>query len=69
MLAVANMQETINFYKNVLGFYPLHQSNAYSVIERDGMSIYLMLASDQSVLGTIRGHTGIYIEVESIENL
>jgi len=40
MLAVANMEETIVFYKSVLGFTPTRNSQEYSILERDGQTIH-----------------------------
>ena len=40
MLAVADMDETIAFYQNVLGFTPTTKSLEYSIVERDGQTIH-----------------------------
>lgn len=69
MLAVASMEDTLQFYSSVLGFSPTMKSDNYSVIDRDGMRIHLMLASDESVLKAVRGHTDIYIETDQIDDL
>ena len=42
MLAVADMDETIAFYQNVLGFTPTMKSLDYSIVERDGHTIHFM---------------------------
>jgi catechol 2,3-dioxygenase-like lactoylglutathione lyase family enzyme len=36
MLAVADMDETISFYQDVLGFTPTMKSPDYSIVARDG---------------------------------
>ena len=69
MLAVANMEETIQFYQNVLGFAPTLQSPEYSVVERDGQSIHFQKAASEEVMKCVRGHTEIYIEVSGIHYL
>lgn len=69
MLAVADMEETVTFYCEVLGFRALMTTEAYSVIERDGCEIHLSLAADSSVLEAVRGRTSIYVKVEGIESL
>ena len=69
MLAVENMESTLEFYSLVLGFSPIMQTDSYSVVDRDGMRIHFMLAADESVLNAVRGHTDIYIEVEGVEDL
>jgi catechol 2,3-dioxygenase-like lactoylglutathione lyase family enzyme len=57
VLAVADMQETITFYADVLGFKVYIESEEYSIIERDGFPIHLMKAADASVMDGVRGHT------------
>ncbi len=69
MLAVANMDDTISFYRDVLGFAVVKQLPEYAIVERDGATIHFMLASDESVLKAVRGHTEIYVEVEDIAAL
>jgi catechol 2,3-dioxygenase-like lactoylglutathione lyase family enzyme len=69
MLAVADMDESVDFFKSVLGFTPIKRSTEYSVLERDGQSIHLMAAASEEVLDCVRGHTEIYIEVKGIRSL
>jgi len=69
MLAVANMEETILFYQNVLGFTPTLQSPQYSIVERDGQTIHFQKAASEEVMNCVRGHTEIYIEVSDIRSL
>ena len=69
MLAVADMEETIVFYQNVLGFVPSLRSPEYSIVERDGQSLHFMKAASEEVLRCVRGHTEIYIEVVGIHAL
>ena len=69
MLAVANMDESIAFYQNVLGFTVTLKSPEYSIIARDGQTIHLQLAANDEVLRCVRDHTEIYIEVTNITAL
>ena len=69
MLAVANMEETILFYRNVLGFTPTMQSPEYSIVERDAQTIHFQKAASEEVMNCVRGHTEIYIEVSDIRSL
>ena len=69
MLAVADMEETVLFYQNVLGFAPTMQSPNYSIVERDGQSIHFQKAASEEVMNCVRGHTEIYIEVSGIHSL
>jgi predicted enzyme related to lactoylglutathione lyase len=69
MLAVANMEEIIGFYQEVLGFTAIMKSPAYSIVERDGQTIHFQKAASEEVMNCVRGHTEIYIEVSDIHPL
>ncbi|HEY6412176.1 MAG TPA: VOC family protein [Edaphobacter sp.] len=69
MLAVADMEETIEFYRDVLGFTPFLKSPGYSIVHRDGQTIHFQKAASEDVLNCVRGHTEIYIEVSDIHSL
>ena len=69
MLAVANMEETLAFYNDVLGFTARMKSSEYSIVERDGQTIHFMKAASEEVMKCVRGHTEIYIEVSGIDSL
>ena len=69
MLAVGNMDESIAFYQNVLGFAIAQQSPEYSVIERDGQTIHLQRAASDEIVKILRNHVEIYIEVSGIQQL
>ena len=69
IIPVADMQRSIDFYTEVLGFDVAMHSSDYSILTRDGASLHLTRADDQSVLDATRGHTSLYLEVEAIESL
>lgn len=69
MLAVADMEETLAFYHDLLGFTAVMKSSDYSIVERDGHSIHFMRAASEEVMRCVRGHTEIYIEVSGIDSL
>jgi predicted enzyme related to lactoylglutathione lyase len=69
MLVAANMEETLAFYLDVLGFTPMMKSPEYSIIERDGQTIHFQKAASEEVMNCVRGHTEIYIEVSGIHSL
>jgi catechol 2,3-dioxygenase-like lactoylglutathione lyase family enzyme len=69
MLAVADMEETLAFYEEVLGFKPIMKSSAYSILERDAQTIHFQKADSEEVMTCVRGHTEIYIEVSHIHPL
>ena len=69
MLAVANVEETLSFYHDVLGFRAATKSSGYAIVERDGQTIHFMKAASEEVMRCVRGHTEIYIEVSGIDSL
>ena len=69
MLAVADMDQTLDFYTSLLGFSVNMKTPEYSIVERDGAAIHFMKAADESVMQAVRGHTEIYIEVDGIQAL
>ena len=69
MLVVANMAETLAFYRDVLGFTVIMESPGYSIVERDGQTIHFQKAASEEVMNCVRGHTEIYIEVSNIHSL
>jgi catechol 2,3-dioxygenase-like lactoylglutathione lyase family enzyme len=69
MLTVADMDETIRFYGDLLGFKAVKTSPEYSIVERDGQSIHFQKAASEEVMKCVRGHTEIYIEVSGIDSL
>src|SRR5271167_3931237 len=69
MLAVADMEETLTFYQEVLGFTPFIKSPEYSIVERDGQTIHFQKAASEEVMNCVCGHTEIYIEVSGIHSL
>jgi catechol 2,3-dioxygenase-like lactoylglutathione lyase family enzyme len=69
MLAAADMEQTLRFYHEVLGFHDLMKSPAYAIIERDGQTIHFMKAASEEVMRCVRGHTEIYLEVSNLASL
>jgi catechol 2,3-dioxygenase-like lactoylglutathione lyase family enzyme len=69
MLVAADMEETLAFYREVLGFTVAMQSLEYAILERDGQTIHFQKAASEEVMTCVRGHTEIYIEVSNIHPL
>jgi predicted enzyme related to lactoylglutathione lyase len=69
MLAVSDIEETLAFYHEVLGFTTMMKSSEYSIVERDTQTIHFMKAASEEVMKCVRGHTEIYIEVSNIDLL
>jgi catechol 2,3-dioxygenase-like lactoylglutathione lyase family enzyme len=69
MLAVANMEKTLAFYEDILGFVPTMKSAEYSIVARDNQIIHFMKAASDDVMKRLRGHVEIYIEVRGIQEI
>jgi catechol 2,3-dioxygenase-like lactoylglutathione lyase family enzyme len=69
MVAVADMDETVAFNRDILGFNPMSKSPDYSIVERDGQTVHFMKAASEDVMRCVRGHAEIYIEVSGIHSL
>ena len=69
MLAVADMQQSIAFYRDVLGFGVEMESADYSIVVRDGATIHLVKAANNEVMACVRGHAEIYIEVDNLSEM
>jgi predicted enzyme related to lactoylglutathione lyase len=69
MLAVADMEKTLAFYQEVLGFAVMRKAAEYCIVERDGQTIHFMKAASEEVMRCVRGHTEIYIQVSGIRAL
>jgi len=69
MLATDNMDASLSFFQSVLGFTTTLRSPDYSIVGRDGQTVHLMRAADESVMKSMREHTEIYIEVAGILEL
>ncbi|MGH9747081.1 MAG: VOC family protein [Candidatus Acidiferrales bacterium] len=69
MLVAANMEATLAFYKDVLGFVPTIQTPEYLIMERDGQTVHFQKAASEEVMNCVRGHAEIYIEVSGIQSL
>jgi len=69
MLATADMDATLEFYQQVLGFSPVMHSPDYSIVQRDGLTIHFQRAADEETLQCMRKHTEIYIEVRGIREM
>jgi len=69
MLASDDMDTSIAFYKDVLGFKTLLYSPEYSIVERDGQAIHIQKSASDETMMCMRKHTEIYIEVSGIQLL
>lgn len=69
MLPTADMDRSLAFYADVLGFEPLMTSPDYSIVQRDGRHIHLQKTTSEEILESARKHMQLYIEVSGIDAL
>ena len=69
MVPMADVQRSIGFYTEVLGFEVAWQSETYSILHKGGASLHLQLASDPAVFEAARNHLSVYLTVAGIESL
>lgn len=69
IIPVADVQRSVAFYTEVLGFSIARHSDSYSIVARGTASLHLTRADAPSVLDVTRGHMSIYLEVEAIGQL
>lgn len=69
MLAVADMNETLTFYRDVMGFTLTMVSPGYAIVERDGQTLHFQSADSEEVMNSVRGHAEFYLEVSDIAAL
>ena len=55
IIPIADMGSSIRFYTDVLGFDAAMHSEAYSILTKDGASLHLTRAEEQSVLDATKG--------------
>ncbi len=66
MLLAADVDQTVAFYRDVLGFTPTMHTPGYAIVERDGRTIHVKPSWSDEALAAARTHTEIYIEVRGI---
>lgn len=69
IVPVSDMDDSIEFYTDVLGFHIALQSDDYSILTKDNASLHLTRAENPSVLDATRDHLSFYLEVEDVESL
>jgi predicted enzyme related to lactoylglutathione lyase len=69
ILAAENLDETLAFYEEVLGFSATVRSPEYCIVARDGQTVHFVKAASEEVMNCVRGHAEIYIEVSGIREL
>jgi predicted enzyme related to lactoylglutathione lyase len=68
ILPVVDIDSTLRFYQEVLGFGVLLRSESYGICQRDGGRIQFTKAAE-GVMEKVRGHLEIYLEVTDVDSL
>jgi catechol 2,3-dioxygenase-like lactoylglutathione lyase family enzyme len=63
MIPSFDIQKTGRFFKEVLGFIPVMDSETYSIYEKDNLTIHILRA------GQDIGQMEFYLEVDNVDNL
>jgi uncharacterized glyoxalase superfamily protein PhnB len=74
LLAVRNMKETIEFYKNTLGFkmgmaFPDADNPEYADLSKDGMVLMFIPAKDHGIGSREKLGVGVYLYMEIDGNI
>jgi catechol 2,3-dioxygenase-like lactoylglutathione lyase family enzyme len=70
MLATTDMEASITFFRDVLGFTIARRFPEYTILERDRRLVHLKLAwAPPEVMKTVNLHSEIYLEVTGIRAL
>lgn len=69
MIPTDNMDGSLAFYAEVLGFEPLMTTPEYSIVRRDGQMIHLQQSASDEIMQSVRKHMQIYVEVSGIDTL
>jgi hypothetical protein len=63
MIPSFNIEETTDFFKNILGFSPVMHTEAYAVYQKDNLTIHILCVGENI------GQMEFYIEVDDINGL
>lgn len=63
MIPSFDIQKTAGFFKNVLSFLPVMETETYSIYQKDNLSIHILRA------GQDIGQMEFYLEVDDIDKL
>ena len=68
-VVTGDMEGTVAFYCEVLGFTPELKTPEYSVLARDGQAIHFGTAASAEISKIVGEHTEMYMEVRGIKAL
>lgn len=68
-VVTGDMEGTVAFYRDVLGFTPELKTPEYSVLARDGQAIHFGTVASEEVRKIVGEHTEMYMEVRGIKAL
>lgn len=69
ILATDNVEATLRFYREVLGFTAVLETPEYLILERDGLTIHFQAAASEEVMRYMRTNAEFYLEVKGVNAL
>ncbi len=63
MIPSFDIEKTANFFKDVLGFLPVMDTEAYAIYQKDNLTIHILRA------GQDIGQMEFYLEVDNLDSL
>jgi catechol 2,3-dioxygenase-like lactoylglutathione lyase family enzyme len=63
MIPSYNLKETANFFKSVLGFTPVLDTETYAVYQKNNLTIHILRAGEDI------GQMEFYLEVDDVDSL
>ncbi len=63
MIPSFNLKETVNFFKSVLDFTPIMDTETYAVYQKNNLTIHILRAGEHI------GEMEFYLEVDNVDNV
>lgn len=63
MIPSFNIEETVRFFKDILGFFPVIDTVNYAIYKKDNLTIHILRAGQEI------GQMEFYLEVDNVDNL
>jgi len=71
IVPISNMEQTLDFYKNVLCFesQEVSDDNIFATVKHEGAAIHLIQGDDEAALTATRNNISIYIWTKKLDEL
>jgi len=63
MIPSFNIEETVRFFKDILGFFPIIDTENYAIYKKDNLTIHILRAGQEI------GQMEFYLEVDNVDKL